>query len=87
MDIFEKYFGLSGKKIKLLPKDRELGFYEVFPQHCSKQGNNETLLSKKCKEGLYESNCCSSARIIKYSFELETSYRILYSLEDEIYPT
>lgn len=47
-DIFEKYSGLSGKKIKLLPKERELGFYQIFPQQYLKQENNGALLLKKC---------------------------------------
>ena len=46
MNIFEMYSGISGKNVNLLPKERESGCYQIYPQQYSKQDNNVTLFSK-----------------------------------------
>lgn len=43
MDIFEIYSRISGKNVKLYPKERESGCYQIYPQQYSKQDNNGTL--------------------------------------------
>lgn len=36
MYIFEMYFGILGKRVSLLPKERS-GYYQIYPQQYSRQ--------------------------------------------------
>lgn len=40
------YFGILGKRIILLPNERESDYYQIYPQQCSRQQWNPIFKKK-----------------------------------------